>query len=90
MRPTSIGEIEFQYSDLNPMSNYKYMSNPDLNLMFNPDDMSDLSFIYNSKDMFDISHLSNFMSDLSCLKFCKYWKKISIFEARKLGSGSAR
>ena len=57
--------------DLNPMSNYKYMSNPSpmcstprtykssLSLTFNPNDIPDLSLMSNSTYMSDLSLMTN-------------------------------
>ena len=74
-------------SDFGLMSNSLYMS--DLSLMFNPRNMSDLSFKSNSENMLGLNHMSNYMFDLMPEIF-QMMGKNSIFEARKLGSGSAR
>ena len=78
------------------MSNCKYMSK--LSLLFNLKDMynlslmsnfkymSDLSFMSNPKNLSNLSHISIFMTS----DIFQNIEKISIFEARKLGSGSAR
>ena len=66
------------------MSNLKDMS--DLSLMSNFKYMSDLSFMSNPKNLSDLSHISIFMTS----DIFQNIEKISIFEARKLGSGSAR
>ena len=66
------------------MFNPKDMSN--LSLMSNFKYMSDLSFMSNPKNLSNLSHISIFMTS----DIFQNIEKISIFEARKLGSGSAR
>ena len=71
-------------SNLSLMYNFKYMS--DLSLMYNFKYMSDLSLMSNPKNLSNLSHISIFMTS----DIFQNIEKISIFEARKLGSGSAQ